>query len=117
MFNRVGVVGFDAKVADADTMLEAAIEAGADDVVSSEDGHEIYCDQGSLAEVSKALEARFGEPRKSALVWRAQNSVDVSDEAGEKLVRLVESLEDHDDVQNVFVNFEVSEAVMAKVGA
>jgi YebC/PmpR family DNA-binding regulatory protein len=115
MFNRVGVVEFDAKVADADAMLEAAIEAGADDVVSSEDGHEIYCDQGSLAEVSKALEARFGEPRKSALVWRAQNTVDVDDEAAEKLVRLVESLEDHDDVQNVFVNFEVSDAVMAKV--
>jgi YebC/PmpR family DNA-binding regulatory protein len=117
MFDRVGVVEFDAKVADADAMLEAAIEAGADDVVSGEDGHEIYCDQGSLAEVTKALEARFGEPRKSALVWRAQNTVDVSDEAGEKLVRLVESLEDHDDVQNVFVNFEVSDAVMAKVGA
>jgi YebC/PmpR family DNA-binding regulatory protein len=117
MFDRVGVVEFDAKVADADAMLEAAIEAGADDVVSSDDGHEIYCDQGSLAEVSKALEARFGEPRKSALVWRAQTTVDVSDEAGEKLVRLVESLEDHDDVQNVFVNFEVSDAVMAKVGA
>jgi YebC/PmpR family DNA-binding regulatory protein len=115
MFNRVGVVEFDAKVADADAMLEAAIEAGADDVVSSGDGHEIYCDQGSLAEVSKALEARFGEPRKSALVWRAQNTVDVDDEAAEKLVRLVESLEDHDDVQNVFVNFEVSDAVMAKV--
>jgi YebC/PmpR family DNA-binding regulatory protein len=117
MFDRVGVVEFDAKVADADTMLEAAIEAGADDVVSDEDGHAVYCDQGSLAEVSKALEARFGEPRKSALVWRAQNTVNVDDEAAEKLIRLVESLEDHDDVQNVFVNFEVSDAAMAKAGA
>jgi YebC/PmpR family DNA-binding regulatory protein len=117
MFDRVGVVAFDTKVADADTMLEAAVEAGADDVVSSEDGHEVYCDQGALAEVTKALEARFGEPRKSALVWRAQNTVDVDDEAAEKLIRLVESLEDHDDVQNVFVNFEVSDAAMAKLGA
>ena len=117
MFDRVGVVEFDVKVADADTVLEAAIDAGADDVVSSEDGHEIYCDQGSLAEVTKALEARFGEPRKSALVWRAQTTVDVSDDAGEKLVRLVESLEDHDDVQNVFVNFEVSDALIAKLAA
>ncbi|HEX8666531.1 MAG TPA: YebC/PmpR family DNA-binding transcriptional regulator [Beijerinckiaceae bacterium] len=117
MFNRVGVVELDAKAADADAMLEAAIEAGADDVVSDEDGHEVYCDQGSLAEVSKALEARFGEPRKSALVWRAQNTVNVDDEAAEKLIRLVESLEDHDDVQNVFVNFEVSDAAMAKAGA
>jgi YebC/PmpR family DNA-binding regulatory protein len=117
MFDRVGVVAFDAKAADADTMLEAAIEAGADDVVSSPDGHEVYCDQGALGEVTKALEARFGEPRKSALVWRAQNTVDVDDEAAEKLIRLVESLEDHDDVQNVFVNFEVSDAAMAKMGA
>jgi YebC/PmpR family DNA-binding regulatory protein len=117
MFDRVGVVAFDAKAADADTMLEAAIEAGADDVVSSEDGHEVYCEQGALGEVTKALEARFGEPRKSALVWRAQNTVDVDDEAAEKLIRLVESLEDHDDVQNVFVNFEVSDAAMAKLGA
>jgi YebC/PmpR family DNA-binding regulatory protein len=117
MFDRVGVVAFDAKAADADTMLEAAIEAGADDVISTADGHEVYCDQGALAEVTKALEARFGEPRKSALVWRAQNTVDVDDEAAEKLIRLVESLEDHDDVQNVFVNFEVSEAAMAKLGA
>ena len=117
MFDRVGVVAFDAKAADADSMLEAAIEAGADDVVSSPDGHEVYCDQGALGEVTKALEARFGEPRKSALVWRAQNTVDVDDEAAEKLIRLVELLEDHDDVQNVFVNFEVSDAAMAKLGA
>jgi YebC/PmpR family DNA-binding regulatory protein len=117
MFNRAGVVEFDAEAADADAMLEAAIDAGADDVVSTEDGHEVYCDQGSLAEVSKALEARFGEPRKSALAWRAQNTVDVDDEAAEKLIRLVESLEDHDDIQNVFVNFEVSDAAMAKAGA
>jgi YebC/PmpR family DNA-binding regulatory protein len=117
MFDRVGVVEFDAEAADADAILEAAIEAGADDVVSDEDGHAVYCDQGSLAEVTKALEARFGEPRKSALVWRAQNTVNVDDEAAEKLIRLVESLEDHDDVQNVFVNFEVSDAAMAKAGA
>jgi YebC/PmpR family DNA-binding regulatory protein len=117
MFDRVGVVEFDAKVANADAMFEAAIEAGADDVVSSENGHEVYCEQNALSEVTKALEARFGEPRKSALVWRPQNTVDVDDEAAEKLIRLVESLEDHDDVQNVFVNFEVSDAALAKAGA
>ena len=117
MFDRVGLVEFDPKVADADAMLEAAIEAGAEDVVSSEDGHGVYCEQGSLAEVSKALEARFGEPRKSALVWKAQSTLPVDDEAGERLVRLVETLEDQDDVQNVFVNFEVSDAVAARLGA
>ena len=117
MFDRVGLVEFDPKVADADAMLDAAIEAGADDVVSTEDGHAITCDQGALHEVAKILEARFGEPRKTAVVWRAQNTVDVDDEAAEKLIRLVEFLEEHDDVQNVFVNFEVSDAAMVKAGA
>jgi len=65
--------------------------------------------------VTKALEARFGEPRKSALTWKPQNAVAVDDESGEKLVRLVESLEDHDDVQNVYGNFELSDALMTKM--
>jgi YebC/PmpR family DNA-binding regulatory protein len=116
MFDRVGLVEFDASKADADTMLEAAIEVGADDVVSGEEVHEVYCEQTALGEVSKALEVQFGEPRKSRLVWRAQNSVQVDDEAGEKLIRLVEILEDHDDVQHVYVNFEVSDALMGKMG-
>ena len=117
MFDRVGVIEFDAEVADADAMLEAAIEAGADDVSSADDGHEVVCEQGALHEVARALEARFGEPRKTGVVWRAQNTVDVDDEAAERLIRLVETLEDHDDVQNVFVNFEVSDAAMAKAEA
>ena len=86
MFDHVGVVEFDAKVASADAMLEAAIEAGADDVVSSESGHEIYTAQDSLRDVAKALEAKFGEPRKAALVWKPQNTVAVDDEQGEKLL-------------------------------
>ncbi|CAA2143999.1 MULTISPECIES: YebC/PmpR family DNA-binding transcriptional regulator [Methylobacterium] len=115
MFDHVGVVEFDASVADADTMLEAAIEAGADDVRSSEDGHEITCAQDSYGEVSKALEARFGEPRRTALVWKAQNTIEVDDETGEKLIRLVEVIEDQDDVQNVYVNFALSDALVAKL--
>jgi YebC/PmpR family DNA-binding regulatory protein len=117
MFDRVGFIALDAGKADADAMLEAAIEAGADDVVSSEDGHEVYCAADSLAEVARALEARFGEPRKTALIWRAQTTVNVDDEAGEKLVRLMENLEEHDDVQNVYANFEVSEALAEKLSA
>ena len=115
MFDRVGVVAFPASVADADTMLEAAIEAGADDVRSDEDGHEVTCAQDSYGEVSKALEARFGEPTRTALIWKAQNTVDVDDETGEKLMRLVEVIEDQDDVQNVYVNFALSEALIAKL--
>jgi YebC/PmpR family DNA-binding regulatory protein len=117
MFDRVGAVEFDAKVAGADAMLEAAIDAGADDVVSSENGHEIYTAQDTLAEVAKALEAKFGEPRKAALVWKPQNTLSVDDDQGEKLLRLIETLEEHDDVQNVYANFEVSDALVSKMSA
>ncbi len=117
MFDRVGAVEFAPGAADPDTMLEAAIEAGADDVESDETGHAVYCAVEALGEVSKALEARFGEPRKAALTWKPQNSVAVDDEAGEKLVRLVDSLEDHDDVQNVYGNFQLSDTLVAKMGA
>ena len=75
MFDRVGMVAFGPEVADADTMLEAAIEAGADDVRSGEDGHEITR-AGGFGEVSKALEARFGEPKAAGLVWKPQNTID-----------------------------------------
>ena len=116
MFDRVGVIEYDAKVASADAMLDAAIEAGADDVVSSESGHEIYAAQDSFREVAKNLERKFGEPRKAAVVWRPQNTIAVGDEEGERLLKLIETLNDHDDVQNVYANFEVSDALMAKHG-
>jgi YebC/PmpR family DNA-binding regulatory protein len=117
MFDRLGLISFDAGVADADTMLEAAIEAGADDVVSGPDGHEIYTAHDNLREVAQALEARFGEPRKSALTWRPQNEVAVDDEAGEKLVKLIEALDNHDDVQNVHGNYALSDALIARLSA
>src|SRR5205807_9314499 len=117
MFDHVGVIEYDAKVASADAMLEAAIEAGAEDAVSNEGGHETYTTQDSLRDVAKALEAKFGEPRKAALVWKPQNTVAVDDEQGEKLLRLIESLNEHDDVQNVYANFEVSDALMHKMSA
>jgi YebC/PmpR family DNA-binding regulatory protein len=117
MFSRVGVVEFEPGVASADAMLEAAIEAGAEDVVSNEGGHEVYTTAETLADVAKALEAKFGEPRKAALVWKPQNTVAVDDEQGEKLLRLLESLNEHDDVQNVYANFEMSDAVIARMSA
>lgn len=117
MFDRVGVIEFDASVGDADAVLEAAIEAGADDVTSSEDGHEIITSQESLHEVAKALEASFGDARKATLTWRPQNGVAVDDEAAEKILRLVDNLDNHDDVQNVYGNFELSDALVAKLSA
>jgi transcriptional/translational regulatory protein YebC/TACO1 len=111
------VVEYDAKVASPDDMLEAAIEAGAEDVVSSDDGHQVYTTPDTLRDVAKALEAKFGESRKAALVWKPQNTIAVDDDSGEKLLRLMETLEDHDDVQNVYANFEVSDALMQKMSA
>ena len=116
MFDHVGVIEYGAKVASADAMLEAAIDAGADDVVSSEGGHEIYAGQATFHDVAKALEAKFGEPRKAALTWKPHNTVAVDDETGEKLLKLIDLLNEHDDVQNVYANFEVSDALMAKMG-
>ena len=116
MFDRVGVIEYDAAAASEETVMEAAIDAGADDVVSSEAGHEVYASQETFREVAKALETRFGEPRKAALTWKPHNTVPVDDETGEKLLKLIDHLNEHDDVQNVYANFEVSGALVARMG-
>ena len=117
MFSHVGIVEYDAKAASADAMLEAAIEAGAEDVISNDDGHQVITTPDTLNDVSKALEAKFGEPRRSSLLWKPQNTVALDDEAGEKVVKFIESLDDSDDVQNVYANFEVSDALVARMSA
>jgi len=117
MFDHVGVIEYDAKAATSEVMFEAALEAGADDVVSTAEGHEIYVAQDRFGSLAKVLEAKFGEPRKAALVWRPQNTVAVDDEQGERLLKLVENLNDHDDVQNVYANFEVSDALVSRMSA
>jgi YebC/PmpR family DNA-binding regulatory protein len=117
MFDHLGVVEYDAKVATADQMLEAAIDAGAEDVVSDENGHQIVTKTDTLHEVAKALEAKFGEPRKSGMMWKPQNTVAVDDEAGEKIIKLMDALDDNDDVQNVYANFEMSDALVQKMSA
>jgi YebC/PmpR family DNA-binding regulatory protein len=117
MFDRVGLIVFDRKVADEDAMLEAAIEAGADDVASGPEEHEVITSVAALSDAQKALEAKFGEPRKASIVWRPQNTIAVDDEAGEKILRLIGALEDNDDVQAVTANFEVSEALLEKLEA
>jgi YebC/PmpR family DNA-binding regulatory protein len=117
MFSHVGIVEYDAKAASADAMLEAAIDAGAEDVVSNDDGHQVITTPDTLADISKALETKFGEPRKSSLLWKPQNTVALDDESGEKVLKLIESLDDSDDVQNVYANFEVSDALVARMSA
>jgi YebC/PmpR family DNA-binding regulatory protein len=117
MFDHVGVIEYNAKVASGETMFDAALEAGADDVVSSDNGHEIYAAPDHFGSVTKALEAKFGEPRRSALVWRPQNTVTIDDVQGEKVLKLIDALNEHDDVQNVYANFEISDALVAKMSA
>jgi len=115
LFDHVGVIEYPAKSASEEAMMEAAIEAGAEDVQVSPDGYEILTTLESLRDVAQALETKFGEPRNASLIWKPQNTIEVDDEAGEKILRLVGQLEDNDDVQNVYANFEVSDALVAKL--
>ena len=117
MFDHVGLIAYPRDAGSEDAVMEAAIEAGADDVVTSEEGFEVVTSLEALRDVEKALEAKLGSPRRSALVWRPQTSIAVDDEAGEKILKLVGTLEDNDDVQNVYANFEVSDALVAKMNA
>jgi len=117
MFDHVGVIEYDAKAASAEAMFDAALDAGADDVVSTADTHEIYAAQDHFGSVAKALEAKFGEPRKAALTWRPQNTVAIDDDQGEKVLKLIENLNDNDDVQNVYANFEISDALVSRMSA
>jgi YebC/PmpR family DNA-binding regulatory protein len=117
MYDPVGVVEYATGAASAAARPEAAIDAGAEDVQSGEGGHEIYTTADSLGTVAKALEAKFGEPRRAALTWKPQNTVAVDDEQGEKVLKLIETLNEHDDVQNVYANFEISDALMQKLSA
>ena len=114
-FDRVGQIRYPAAAASADGMLEAAIEAGALDCESGEDGHEIVCAPDELAAVQEALEARFGPPDEASLAWKPQVTVPVEDDKADGLLKLLEALDDNDDVQRVTANFEVSEAVLARL--
>ncbi|NVP55633.1 YebC/PmpR family DNA-binding transcriptional regulator [Mycoplana rhizolycopersici] len=116
-FDRVGEITYKLSAGDADTVMEAAIEAGADDVETDDEVHTIYCAFESIGEVSKALEATLGEAETVKAIWKAQNTVPVDEEKAQSLMKLIDTLEDDDDVQNVYSNFEVSDEVMAKLSA
>jgi YebC/PmpR family DNA-binding regulatory protein len=117
MWDRVGEIYYPASAGSADKVMEAAIEAGADDVESDEEGHTIYCAFENLGEVSKALEASLGEAESVKLIWRPQNNVPVDEERAQSLMKLVATLEDDDDVQSVYANFEVDDETLAKLSA
>lgn len=117
MFNRVGEIVYKTEVGDADKVMEAAIEAGADDVQSDEEGHVIICAFENVGEVSKALEASLGEAESVKIIWKPTTGAPVDEEKAESILRLISTLEEDDDVQNVYANFEVSDEVMAKLSA
>ena len=116
-FERLGVVRFPASVGSADDVLEAAIEAGAADVESSEEGHEIRTAVEDLFAVRDALEEKFGPAESAKLEWRPNVTVELDEEQARSVLKLVDVLDEHDDVQTVTANFEVPEAVLQKLSA
>jgi YebC/PmpR family DNA-binding regulatory protein len=117
LFSRLGVVRYPASAASADEMLEAAVEAGADDVASDAEAHEVTCAVESFFAVRDALESRFGAPESARLDWRPATTVALDEEKAAGVLKLLDVLEENDDVQNVYANFEIPEAVMQKLSA
>jgi len=115
MFDRVGLVTYPVSAGDADAIFEAAIEAGAEDVESSEDGHEIFCAATDLNDVSNALETALGESETAKLIWKPTTTTPLDLNGAQKLMKLVAALEDDDDVQTVTANFDISEEVMEQL--
>ncbi len=115
MFDRKGAVSYKVEAGDADTIMMAAIEAGAEDVESDEDGHVIYCADTDLHAVSTALEAELGESESAKLIWKPQTNSELDLEGAQKLMKLIDALEDDDDVQTVTTNAEFSDEVMAQL--
>jgi len=117
MFDRVGSIEYGPDAADAETVFEAAIEAGAEDVVSGEDGHEIICSMEDLHGMVDVLAGVLGEPQAASIVWKPQNDVPVDAEAAEKVLKFMDALDDLDDVQNVYANFDIADEVMEKLSS
>ena len=117
MFDHVGEIKYPLKAGSADKVFEAALEAGASDVVSEEDGHEIYCEAGSLHAVREALEPVLGEAESAKLVWKPHDYIEVDEDNARTLLKLLDVLDDNDDVQNVYGNYDVPEEIMQKLNA
>ena len=117
LFDHVGVIAYPAAKGSEDQMLEVALEAGADECISDGESHEFITSPETFLPVREALEAKLGAPQSAAIIWRPQTMVAVSDDAGESLMKMIEILDDHDDVQNVYGNYELSDALMAKLAS
>ena len=117
MFDRVGQIVYPAAVGSEDKVMEAAIEAGADDVESDEDAHTIFTAYEQLSEVAQALEAALGEPKSTGIVWRPKTLTPVAGDAAGTLMKLIDALDDDDDVQNVYSNEDIAEADLEKLAS
>ena len=116
MFDRVGLIEFHNSKISEEAMLEIAIEAGADECISENGNHEIYCDPNMLNEVNEFVTGKAGEPNITKLHWKPKNTVEVQDiERAEKLLKLIDALEDHDDIQSVCGNYEISDSIADKI--
>jgi len=113
----VGQIVYPIDVADSDTIFEAALEAGAENVESDDETHEIFCAAEDLNTVREALESSLGEAKSARLIWKAQIMVDVNEDDARKLMNLLDVLDDNDDVQNVYGNYDVPDEIMEKLGA
>ncbi len=116
-FDHVGEIAYQLTVGDADSVMEAAIEAGADDVVTDDDAHYIYCAFENIGDVAKALEAILGEADTVKAIWKAQNTIPVDEERAQSMMKMLDTLEEDDDVQNVYSNMDIPDDVMARLSA
>ena len=117
MFERLGVIRYPASAGSAEAMFEAALEAGAADVESGTGGHEVTCVPDSVNTVRDALARKFGDPQSAKLEWRARTKVPVDGDAASSLVKLIDALEDNDDIQTVFANYDMADELFAKLTA
>ena len=115
MFDRLGQVSYPAKAASEDAVMEAAIEAGAEDVESDEEAHTVYTSFEDLSVVAEALEAKFGAPKSTGVIWRPKTTTPVAGDQAHGVMKLMDALDDDDDVQNVYANFEMSDEEMARL--
>ena len=115
MFHKVGQIVYALDVADADTMFEAVLETGADNVETDDNGHEITCAPESFNSVREEIEGRFGAPEESGFTWKPQNLIAVDEAQASTLIKLLDVLDDNDDVQNVSSNVDISDDIIAKL--
>ena len=117
MFDRVGAIVFGVDVGSVDHVFETALEAGASDVESTAESHDIFCDPNDFVIVRDALEAKYGAPETAELEWKPQNTIAVDEQQAQTLLKLIDMLEDSDDVQKVFANFEIDDEVLERISA